>query len=103
MSTTTGQGYLCKTCGRTLISHSRNPNGACLGRKAPNLDDDATPVLERAPTPTAVDQREADMADVAKRMRNAVYMHDVAQCLGIARSCWDSGYTARDRRGKGAP
>ena len=102
----TGNGYLCKQCGHTLAKHNRGrcEEGSCPCQLPRKREGDATPVVVRIPERTAQDQRETDLAEVAKRLRAAVVDGHVARAFDIARACWDAGATWRDRQGrKGAP
>ena len=111
MSSPLTPGTLCPQCPHPLSEHGRRGKKrgvrclveSCAGLLIPPLvDDDQTPVLEPEPVPLAQDQREADLAEVAVRLRAAVVDGHYAQVEAIARACWDAGFTAHFRR-RGAP
>jgi hypothetical protein len=61
-----------------------------------------TPVLQPKVVQTAITQREEWMAEIARRLRDAVVEGHVGHVMDICRACFDAGYTANERRGKGA-
>ena len=88
-------GTLCPKCQHRVRQH-RISDGrcACRGCRCVNV---AVMVAPAATSP--VEQREADLANVAVRLRAAVVDGDTGRAMAIARACWDAGHTAHCRNG----
>ena len=76
--------YLCHTCGHALILHTL---GRCVEVACPCSALDIVRPVPPVPVPLAQDQREADLAEVAVRLRAAVVDGHYAQVEAIARAC----------------
>ena len=86
---------LCQRCGDPLCRHLRGVVCEVCGTcRRPGY---ATPVPPRAAA-TPQDQRERDLAEPLARLVRMGH----SEVVPYLYAAWDSGWTARDRSGKGA-